>query len=83
MRPPTSWAHRGGMFNAFYGTDATRQLIAERQESLRRSVEHSRRDASSRRKAKAKARRLGMRTWLSPRSWTLHRPQPRSASACA
>jgi hypothetical protein len=81
MRPTTSWAHRGQMLNGYYGLDVTRQLIKERQESLRRSVHHGRRTTSAHRKSRVKTGSQGLRTWLSPKGWVIHRPQPRSACA--
>ncbi len=75
MRLPTSGPHLVTMLNAFYGPDAARRIIEDRQQALRRSV------ASSRRADEAKRARRAQRAQRTDRTrslgWVFRRPQPR------
>ncbi|MGO9341374.1 MAG: hypothetical protein ACLP6E_02465 [Acidimicrobiales bacterium] len=64
------------MFNAFYGPDAARQIIEERQQALRRSA------ASSRRAVEAKrSKRAGRTSRSLHKGWVFRRPEPRPTAA--
>lgn len=75
MPPGTSWSQALTM-TIFYGPQATSQLVAERQESLRSEVAAERRAAELRR-----AKRATRRSVRNVRWWTFRHPHPRPAAA--
>jgi len=63
------------MLNAFYGLDAAKLIIEERQQALRRSAESSRRAGEARRTRRAR------KPGSLQKGWAFRRPQPRPTGA--